>query len=384
MTSPRRHTDAPVLFRLPNLQAPQRTHEAEHAWTNATQETVNRYDSGRSDRPEDVHARHGDSYSAASHADRPAAFASQPAPVTITNSLHDNPHSHTLLSQLPDLIAKRSVILVVMSVITCGAWFAGRRTAEQPSNNGGLPVVIIPQTPEVDTLQVDVGEAMSVAVRSEPKAGSAKHSTKEIFAGRDSVYRTAEPTIDDGNDFYLPEDLPVSSLANTDPPSVVQPRQTATPIDPHDIFATLSFESLSPPANQLGSLVADTAPPSDSSPQAPPAVEPKAAPVEGRQTVAKEPAEGGKRKDVSAAAATDLSATSGASDTESVSTVSADAETPKLKRVLSSTPNDIQDWTRYLPGGGGAVRAASADALTEPGNPLSQPFNRQASYYDND
>lgn len=369
MTAPRKNPDlvnAPVLFRLPNLHAvdepvPQQAGGAPWA-------TPPQYVAPPRPQPLDSAAA---AYRSASAAEAPHVFSTKDVPPESTPS-------HT------SEIFTRPVILLAMALVACGGWIAGRQTAHQTAGHPAQSAIAA-HSPSGDSGQRGLDGAVPAAVQSRSADTAANNSAADGSPETKSSPRSAAGQESAG--FYLADDelaapqqatspataqsaSPQSSApAVTESDNPVEPREPAEANDPASVFAAISLDTLTAPANQSS--------PTGGAPVAPVAeateTASEASPPADEQAVAR------KVPDLSTAAgdAEPLQADEGV---DADSAASSDSQGSKQRRVLSPTPNDIPDWSRYFIGGTGPVRSASAEGLID--QPGALPAGSQAFYLD--
>lgn len=344
MISPRNRTDhvpAPVLFRLPHLHAHKPVNSAEQA----PQTTV--------------------PVAAEQMVEPQPACESGATPPLQPAAQRFHALSHAWLARR-DLLSKPQVMLGAMLVVAFGSWLAGRQMAARPT----VEVIAGAAAPSSESappnpVAIDLNELAQV-----PSA-----SADAVLTPPPGISQDHTAVAEGVADFYIPEDESAPDLAPAiaaedadepadDPAAIAESmteaqaasEEVAAAIDPAERFADLASDVLNQPAELPEVAAAEPA----AAPEAQP--EPAAAP-EATQVASAEPA-------------------AEAAPPEAEAAPPAEGDGKKLRRILSRTPHDIPDWTKYLSGASGPVKAASADGYEPSG--VAPPKNERAFYYEQD
>jgi len=344
MIAPRNRTDhvpAPVLFRLPHLHAHQPVHSVEQA----SQPMVR---------------------VAAEQVVEPQPATESSAPPRLPPADHRfQALSHAWRARR-DLLSKPQVMLGAMLVVAFGSWLAGRQMA-------GSPTVELAAT--TAAVSPEHASPNNVAIDLNTPAQTPTASVDAPLAAAPEVPQDSTAVAEGVADFYIPEDGSAPELASAvaaedadeplDDPAAMAgsiaeaqaaSEEVAAATDPAERFADLSSEVLNQPA-ELPQVAA-------AEPAATPAAQPEpAAAPEATQVASAEPA-------------------ADAASPAAEAAPPAEDDGKKLRRILSRTPHDIPDWTKYLSGASGPVKAASAAGYEPSGG--APPKNERAFYYEQD
>lgn len=291
-------------------------------------------------------------------------------------------HHSTILTHR-DWLSKPPVILGAMLIVAGGSWFAGRQMSAPPAadamtTTASLSASTADQRPSNAATQSNAAPLSNAATElstlGHPQPSPASDATSVQQPALPESNEEAAVVADTAEDFYLPEDVPLPELP------AIAAAQDATATDSGELaaagepaaaerFAEMSAEVLNQPAEP-----AEVVEVAASEPTAPPAEQPApaAAAEESAEVASAAPA-----AEPEAAAAPEAAAVA-----EAEPTPPAETEGKKLRRVLSRTPHDIPDWSKYLTGANNPIKAASAPGDASSGTP--QPKHERAFYYEQD
>jgi hypothetical protein len=265
---------------------------------------------------------------------------------------------------------KRSVILLAAIALLWGAWAMGQKSVIAPnesnlaevdhgeSANDSASVAAVPTTSAPSS--VDTIAEPRVAHIVEPKLGTS--------AGLSGTFASvAEPA----STFYTSDDIAAAATA----------MPAANPEIESD-FSQFSPDALQPPGNSEFYGDYDITEPANASAQKPPMMSEAA---DSNQTALNQPtAEPAIETALPTATNFVPSATPEMPGFDPNSIRNVDDTKPRNRPVLSSTPNGIIDWSRYLPGAAGtaAIRAVSATQAIGEAADETQAADSQAIYLD--
>lgn len=256
-----------------------------------------------------------------------------------------------------DLLSKPAVMWGGMLVVACGSWLVGRHMSAPA------------------TVDVTLGASTSTASTIDPpqhSPASDLSTTEPVQASTLSETAAAEPPALTGGkeeavaatnaaeDFYLPEDLPSPELtaATAEPGSDEVVSASATSAESTDEpSAEPEADALNQPANVVEVAANE------------PAVTPEAQPAPAAAT-----------PETTEVASTTTEAEPAATATAEAESTPTESESKKLRRVLSRTPYDIPDWSKYLTGANNPIKAASGTGYESGG--ATQPKHERAFYYE--
>lgn len=270
---------------------------------------------------------------------------------------------------------KRSVILLAAIALLWGAWAMGQKSATVPNESNLVEV----EKTEPDSNSESVAAAVqsasepSVEIAAEPRIAHIVEPRLSPPAGSSSGFSPVSeppPSFNDSDD---------SDSAATPSPTALSPA-TPSPTAKADFesdFSQLSPDSLVPPGNSEFYGDYDLVEPTQSSARKPPMT---TAAATSNQTV-ENPA-GETALPPATNFVQSLSPEMPGFDPNNIGNVG--SATAGDRPVLSSTPNGILDWSRYLPGAGsaGPIRAVSATEKIGGAAGETQSAESQAIYLD--
>jgi len=346
MPTPRENTstvNAPVLFRLPHLQRAAATATAASVCGNS-----GNFGDLKTSQPANAAAS---PTCGTTDVEKPPGTANSETTATVAQPERLPAASDESFMTRWGLGFKRSVILLAAVALLWGAWAIGQKSATV-ANDGNL-ADISETEPGSDSAAVTTAIAATNATSADPEVAP-------------QVAQIVEPKLNassgSSSDF-----MPVTE-PQTEPPPSVYGRDDVADTDTQADFSQLSLDALQPPSN--GEFYQDydlDENDLDENNLADPA-----------QTAAQKlPVESD----------TDFVPTETPEmpgfDPNKIGNVGHTAQ-PDMRPVLSSTPNGIIDWSRYLPGasGNGSIRAASATQTIGGTASESQSADTQAIYLD--
>jgi len=340
MTIPREKPSAagaPVLFRLPHLHPEVSVSQSSAA---VSQQVATNPRSGsndcldQSERPAPNFANERSGFKPA--ADRPSDDATSQSDTSFLSGW--------------SITSKRSVVVLAVGLLVYGAWMLGQRSAP-----------LRPESVAVDQLSPVIEQP---AVASQPVADGANNVVRVAQGSGDGAGRPANrptgfvPVTEPADSFYVPEEMPSVEASELPGGLISEPVENQTTSSDVLPAAGPSLDSLEPPANlSVDNVLADPTAAVNAD-QAAAAQKP---PLGDSAAI---PAQDGNQSDANAAVADSNFATSLTPGLPGFDTAAVDKLQQPLEAVpaaiKSSMPNAIVDWYRYLPGGTGAVRAASS------------------------
>ena len=264
---------------------------------------------------------------------------------------------------------KRSVILLAAIALLWGAWAMGQKSVTAP-NESNLAEIENAQT-ATDSASIAAAQTTNDHASDEttdhPRVAHIVEPTPRSSTGSSGGFA---PVAEPEQSFYGSEDVV---------PAVASPMPTAK----NDIeadFSQFSPDALQPPSNGDFYGDYDIGEPANASAQKPPMMSEAA---ESNQTALNQPtAEPAIETTLPAATNFVPSATPEKPGFDPNKIGSVEDAKPRNRPALSSTPNAILDWSRYLPDAAGtaAIRAVSAtQAIGEAADP-TKPADSQAIY----
>lgn len=380
MPTPRENTSivkAPVLFRLPHLQhaaaakatvagaASSRGEQGEMPSGKPGHVAIDAVDGGqRFDQPAKTS---GPAYTPVKPAE-PVADAVTPAkPAAAQTQPVANAADESFMSRWGFEI-KRSVILLAAIALLWGAWAIGQKSATVP-NESNLVEVNDGEASDAESISIAAAEPTLPEVVELPEAPRVAHIVEPKRSSSSQSSTDFEPVTE-------PASTPSRTFPVTGSPAVNSVNSIASD------FSSLSLDALEPPSNGEFYGDFDLGDPAPSTAPQPPAT---TAATASTQSASKPPTTG-TAIDGAMPTATNFvpSATPEMPGFDPNKLGNAENTTAEGRPVLSSTPNAITDWSRYLPGASvtGPIRSVSATQTIGGSAGESESSDTQAIYLD--
>jgi len=268
------------------------------------------------------------------------------------------------------MATKRSVVVLAMIALVYGAWMHGQRSAQLRPES----VVVDQVLPLTDR----------PAVASQQVADESKDGVRVAQGGSEVAGRSPErsvgfsPVTEPEDSFYVPEEMPSVEVSELSRGLISEPVEDPTTRSEVSTTIVPPLDELAAPAN----LSADNVSASSTAVANPaPAASAQKPPLGDAASIS---SSDGDHSVAKIAPADSNFATSATPDLPGFDTAAVDSyQPPSVSVPIKSTmPNAIVDWYRYLPGGTGAVRAASSTSSVGPIGGQQPQVGNQAFYVD--